>query len=105
MEQPKTNKLYIYGRYHLCWTTINGYFSKNQTQYSQDSVDLFYCVDSQVVMSYYRLDGANWKYFSGNHTLTGLALGNHRLDLFVKTEANEHMYYANYWQTIIFSVT
>lgn len=84
---------------------------QNQTTYNTNGIEIIYNVNSKLIWSYYALDyddfaiGDDWKYFSGNMTLTGLSEGSHKITISVKTEANEHSYYANTAQTIYFNIT
>ncbi len=83
---------------------------KNQSTYQGNKLEITYNVNSKVIWSYYALDSGSipqmedWKYFSGNITLTGLSEGTHKLAISVKTEANEHSTYANLMQTIDFNI-
>jgi len=83
---------------------------QNQT-YNTNGIEIIYSVNSKLIWSYYALDygdfavGDDWKYLSGNMTLNGLSQGQHRLVISVKTEANEHSFYANTAQTIYFNIT
>ncbi|MGZ4851238.1 MAG: hypothetical protein ACXV2C_07660 [Candidatus Bathyarchaeia archaeon] len=76
---------------------------KSQT-YDSNKVDIIYHINSRILYSYYSLDGANYVWFHGNMTLDGLSNGSHTLEIFVVTEANEHIDQANEEQTISFSV-
>ena len=83
---------------------------QNQT-YNTNDIEIIYSVNSKLIWSYYALDygdfavGDSWKYFSGNMTLNGLSEGQHKLVISVKTEANEHSYYANTAQAVYFNIT
>ena len=83
---------------------------QNQT-YNTNGVDIIYHINSKIIWSYYNLDDKDWNGtpfngvpFNGNITLNGLSEGSHKLELCVKTEANEHSYYLNKGQTVYFSI-
>ena len=67
---------------------------QNQTTYHNKQVPIVYNLNLKVVWSYYALDTegrpetSDWKVFTGNFTLSGLAAGSHRIIISVKAETD-----------------
>ena len=67
---------------------------QNQTTYHNNQVPIVYNLNLKVVWSYYALDTegrpetSDWKVFTGNFTLSGLAAGSHRIIISVKAETD-----------------
>jgi hypothetical protein len=67
---------------------------RNQTTYHNNQVPIVYNLNLKVVWSYYALDTvgrpevSDWKVFTGNFTLSGLATGSHRIIISVKAETD-----------------
>lgn len=76
---------------------------KSQT-YNSTQVNVTYHINSKVVYSYYKLDDADWTWFHGNITLSGLSNGPHELAVSVVTVANQQLSQADEEQTIYFNI-
>ncbi len=67
---------------------------QNQATYHNNQVPIVYNLNLKVVWSYYALDTegepetSDWKVFTGNFTLSGLAAGSHRIIISVKAETD-----------------